>query len=175
MDKIILTEEMIEISNDLIVRKRFSMNGESDIFIYEPTNYDIDEIKQIMGEKGSYQFSTNEIFEALIHRFTNIDVDKIPETVKYKLIDSPPLWFRRVCAEIQLIISEIVALQSAETKELINRVENMSDFVSLMRGVSPEAIEKVKNIDTEELKNALENLTEEQKLQINQMLKDLKK
>ena len=51
----------------------------------------------------------------------------------------------------------------------------MSDFVSLMRGVSPEAIEKVKNIDTEELKNALENLTEEQKLQINQMLKDLKK
>ena len=58
----------------------------------------------------------------------------------------------------------------------------MGDSGPALEGLSrmfsdPEAygVLPYKNIDTEEIKNALENLTEEQKLQINQMLKDLKK
>jgi len=175
MSKINLTDEQFEVVEERIVRTKFSMNGEGDIFIYEPTNMDVKEIKKLMETKGSYQFNTKEIFDVLIHRFTNLDISKISETVRYKLMKSQPLWLSRTCAEIQLIISEIVALQAIETKELINRVNNMGHFMEFMGTYDKDTVKQIESIDVEEMKKALENLNEDEKVKLKLMLEEMNK
>lgn len=175
MNKINLTDSNFEENEKRIIRNKFSINGEGEVFIYEPTRMDVKELKKLMETKGSYQFNTKEIFDVLIHRFTNLDVSKISETVRYKLMESPPLWLSRVCAEIQLIVSEIVALQAIETKEMINRVNNMSHFMEFMGSYDENTIKQIESIDVEEMKKSLENLNEDEKAKLKALLSEMSK
>lgn len=175
MNKINLTDSDFEVKDKRIVRSKFSINGEGEVCVYEPTNMDVKELKKLMEEKGSYQFNTKEIFDVLIHRFTNLDTSKISETVRYKLMESQPLWLSRVCAEIQLVVSEIVSLQAIETKEMINRVNNMSHFVEFMGAYDKDTIKQLDSIDIEEMKKALENLSEDEKVKLKTMLSEMNK
>ena len=171
--KIKLTDVSFEVSNERIIRARLLTNDGIEVEVYEPTLAQLNEIKKLISLNGTYQFTLEEVFDKLIGDFTNLDISEISKEVREQLMVTQPLWFNRLLIEIQSIITNIVTIQGLETKDLINKVNNMALYMDFIRTADPEAIEKMKSINMDEVAKALSNLSEDEIKEIKSMISNL--
>lgn len=179
MEKLVLGIEDFNMAVDAVtqeqrlIRKEIAVtNKAKPIYVYEPTEEDYNEIKTLMTENVDYKFNTEEIFNVLIYRFTNLDMTGLDEVTRQMIIQSPPLYLRKVLLEIQVIISDIVDTYFCEMRSQVSELKatmvmtdvsnelssiDMNAFKGKMK-IASDIVEKGKNMISDEEYNEMKKI-----------------
>lgn len=163
MGKLKITQENLQ-----DVRKTFDF-GFGEILIYEPTNEMIESYYEFIESLGTPEsVSGIDVIRVFVPLFTNLEFDEefLQENL-HKIMEEPPLWFRRIQAEISIIVNELSALKVISLKNTIEQV-------TVLDNLSEEDIKKYKNINIDSLKNKIDLIDNKKDEEIEKLEKRLK-
>ena len=161
----------IEITKDKLsdVRKTFDF-GFGEIIIYEPTEQMINDYYEFIESIGTPQkISGIDVVRVFLPLFTNLEfTDEFLEENIHMMIEEPPLWLRRVQAEISIIVNELSVLKVISLKNTINEV-------SVLDSLSEEDIKKYKNVNLESVNKKIDLLKDKKSKKIEELEEEIKK